>query len=84
MPYRYAGTDTRTYTQFIDIDADGPLVASPGGTYDMRPAGQLNMPVPPGDGRWAPAEPLAAAAGTDSKTAAKTAPKTPSTSANAQ
>jgi hypothetical protein len=52
VPYRYLGYETRTYVQYLDADADRTLIASPGGTYDIRPAGSLNFPLPPADGMW--------------------------------
>jgi len=53
VPFRFTGFASRLYTQYRDLDADAPLHAFPGGTYDMAPAGGLAMPVPPGDGNWA-------------------------------
>ena len=86
MPFRFTGSDTRTYTQYRDLDLDSPLIASPGGTYDMAPCGSYILPVPPGDGNWAPAlpppPPGAPAADPAARTAAKD-PKTPATSADA-
>ena len=57
MPFRYLGNFTRTYTQYRDTAADMTLVADPGGTYDMAPAGGVAMPVPPADGLWQAADP---------------------------
>lgn len=54
MPFPFLGDSTRIYTQFRDLAADTPLIAAPGGVYDMAPAGGLNLPVPPGDGLWGP------------------------------
>ena len=42
--------------QYIDVQASTTLVAAPGGTYDMAPAGNWDMPVPPADGLWSAAE----------------------------
>ena len=64
--YPYTGTEARQYSQYIDLDGSYPadesgpartgpmpLLAEPGGAYDMAPAaGCEGMPVPPGDGRW--------------------------------
>ena len=93
MPFRFTGSDTRTYTQYRDLDLDSPLIASPGGTYDMAPCGSYVLPVPPGDGNWAPvlasiptvipAPDPAAPIANDGKTTAKTASNTPATSADA-
>ena len=52
MPFRFTGDSSLTYPQYLDNADDNTLTASPGGTYDMRPAGSLNLPVPPADGRW--------------------------------
>lgn len=41
-------------TQYFDEATDKPLLASPGGVYEMRPAGTWDVPVPPQDGRWEP------------------------------
>ena len=54
MPFPFLGNSSRTYTQFRDLAADTPLIAEPGGVYDMGPAGGLDLPVPPGDGLWGP------------------------------
>jgi hypothetical protein len=52
VPYRYLGYETRTYVQYLDQEAGTTLVADPGGSYDMLPAGSWDMPVPPPDGLW--------------------------------
>ena len=54
MPFPYLGNSTRVYVQFWDLDADAPLTADPGQSYDMAPVAGWDMPVPPGDGRWGP------------------------------
>lgn len=52
MPFRFTGDTALTYPQYIS-DADSTtLTAHPWGTYDMHPAGGLDLPVPPADGRW--------------------------------
>lgn len=71
MPYNFLGFGTRTYPQYRDIEADTPLIAEPGGTYDMTPAGSMPLAVPPGDGLWEEVQPEPPAA--PSKAAAKTA-----------
>jgi hypothetical protein len=55
VPFPFLGYDTRLYTQYIDNEADTTLIALPGESYDMRPAGSRNLPVPPADGLWGPA-----------------------------
>ncbi len=52
MPFTYTGTEVRTYTGYRDQGTDKPLVAAPGGVYDMTPVAGQALPVPPGDGRW--------------------------------
>lgn len=63
--YPYLGSARRIYTQYTDITGGGsaPLVAEPGGVYDMipGPGQEEDLPVPPGDGLWAPGVPGAAA-----------------------
>ena len=54
MPFPFLGNSTRVYVQFWDLDADTPLTAEPGQSYDMAPVAGWDMPVPPGDGRWGP------------------------------
>ena len=54
MPFPFLGNSTRTYTQFRDLAADTPLIAEPGGVYDIGTVGGLDLPVPPGDGLWGP------------------------------
>jgi hypothetical protein len=49
---RYLGFETRTYVQYLDAEASTTLIASPGGSYDIVPAGSLDFPVPPADGLW--------------------------------
>lgn len=86
MPFRFTGNDTRTYPQYRDLGTDSPLIASPGGTYDMAPCGSYVLPVPPGDGNWAPVpdpDPVIAAPPKAADPPAATAPKTPATSADA-
>lgn len=74
--YPYLGSAQRIYMQYADITDGGwkPLVAVPGGAYDMLPGdGQPgDLPVPPGDGLWGPDEDTGgsqAAAAPASKTA---------------
>ena len=50
--FPFLGYDTRLYTQYIDNEADSTLIALPGESYDMRPAGSRDLPVPPADGLW--------------------------------
>jgi hypothetical protein len=58
----YAGTETLTFSQYIDLDTGKTLTAEPGGTYDIAPAsGHAVDDVP---GPWfTAAEPLAIEAG---------------------
>lgn len=72
MPrYTYTGDQTVLYSPYLDVtDPDKPvtLLAEPGGTYEIRQAegydvinehGQRipqELPVPPDDGNWKPAE----------------------------
>lgn len=59
MPYPYLGKTARTYPQYRDAQTGSVLRADPGGSYDIEPAGALDVAVPPGDGLWgAPPEPL--------------------------
>jgi hypothetical protein len=51
VPFRFTGDSQRMYTQYLAADGT-PLIASPGGTYDMYPVASLPLPVPPGDGLW--------------------------------
>ena len=52
----YTGSDGRMYPDYRDAPTGRTLEASPGGTYDIEVAsGQAEgLPLPPGDGRWAP------------------------------
>lgn len=64
MPFLFTGDTSLTYPGYVDEATWHTLQASPGGTYSMVPAGGVNLPVPPGDGRWqdvseAPAAPPA-------------------------
>jgi hypothetical protein len=54
MPFRFTGDVALLYTQYRDLDADRPLFAEPGQSYDMAPVGGWNLTVPPSDGRWDP------------------------------
>ena len=90
MTYPFTGSDTRIYSQYRDLATDRTLVASPGGSYDMAPAGQYGLPVPPGDGNWGrattPPPPDAPAPAPDppaEATAPKPASKPPATGADA-
>ena len=58
MQYVYTGTDTRHYPSYRDALSRRTLTVAPGGTYSIEVAsGQPEgLPVPPGDGRWIPAE----------------------------
>ena len=55
MPFTFTGDSTLTYVQYMDVQADRTLTAVPGRPYEMAPAGNWNLPVPPADGRWEPA-----------------------------
>lgn len=57
MPYQFTGYVPLLYPAYLDEATGRPLQADPGGVYDMTPAGGLNLPVPPGDGRWTASEP---------------------------
>jgi hypothetical protein len=48
----YLGHEVRTYPQYLDADTSCTLIAAPGGSYDIAPAGSLDLPVPPADGLW--------------------------------
>jgi hypothetical protein len=54
----FTGPETLVYPGYIDLGAQHTLVAVPGGTYQIIPAGQgdpvidANNPVPPADGLW--------------------------------
>jgi hypothetical protein len=52
----YTGTDTRMYPDYADASTGRALEPLPGGVYDVRVAPGRNpgLPLPPGDGRWAP------------------------------
>ena len=52
----YTGSDHRMYLDYRDASTGRTLEASPGGSYDIEVAsGQAEgLPLPPGDGRWAP------------------------------
>jgi hypothetical protein len=52
VPFRYNGDAALTYPQYLNEADSTTLTAHPGGTYDMRPAGSLDLPVPPADGHW--------------------------------
>jgi hypothetical protein len=55
---KYLGDDVRVYSQYLDADTGRPLTAAPGGSYEIMPAGGMDYPVPPRDGRWElPADP---------------------------
>jgi hypothetical protein len=69
--YPFLGVTSRVYPQFIDNDADSTLIAAPGLSYDMRPAGSRDLPVPPADGLWGDAEDPAPPAGEDPAPAAE-------------
>jgi hypothetical protein len=56
VPYQYLGYETRTYVQYLVEPAGTTLIADPGGSYDMAPAGSWVLPVPPADGLWETAE----------------------------
>jgi len=62
-----------TYTQYLTGDGF-PLVAEPGEEYEVRPAGGLDMPVPPPDGNWEDATPPAPSAKAPKPSAAPSAP----------
>jgi hypothetical protein len=50
----FTGTETLTYSQYLDVQAGHTLVAQPGGEYEIEPASgyPYPLPEPPGDGRW--------------------------------
>jgi hypothetical protein len=52
VAFRFSGDYQILYTQYFDEATGKPLLASPGGVYEMRPAGTWDVPVPPQDGRW--------------------------------
>lgn len=52
----YLGSDHRFYLDYADAATGRTLEVAPGGSYDVR-AREPGMPVPPADGRWAPASP---------------------------
>ena len=55
MPYRYTGTDSRYYGDYVDASTGRMLEPVPGGgPYEIRVAPGRNptFPLPPGDGRW--------------------------------
>ena len=58
--YTMSGTfETFTYIAYIDVQAGHTLLARPGGTYQIAPAGQgydYGSTVPPPDGLWAAAD----------------------------
>ena len=57
MPYRYTGTDSRYYGDYVDASTGRMLEPVPGGgPYEIRVAPGRNptLPLPPGDGRWHP------------------------------
>jgi len=55
----YLGHDRRFYLDYADGATGRTLEVAPGGgPYDVRPR-EPGLPLPPGDGRWAPASPPA-------------------------
>lgn len=60
MLFAYLGSDRRSYGDYLDAAAGRMLQASPGGVYDVQvaPGRVAGLPLPPGDGRWAPAAPV--------------------------
>jgi hypothetical protein len=54
VAFRFTGDYEILYTQYFDEATDRPLLAVPGGEYEMRCAGTWAVPVPPQDGRWEP------------------------------
>jgi hypothetical protein len=57
VPYRYTGTDSRYYGDYVDASTGRMLEPVPGGgPYEIRVAPGRNptLPLPPGDGRWHP------------------------------
>jgi chitodextrinase len=60
VAFLFTGDTARTYPQYLDEATWTTLVAQPGVSYDMTPAGSRDLPVPPSDGLWqatAPAPP---------------------------
>jgi hypothetical protein len=58
----YAGIETLTFNQYIDLDTGKTLTAEPGGVYDITPASGHTVDDVPGPWFTA-AEPLALEAG---------------------
>ena len=57
--FAYGGTETLTYIAYIDVTAGHTLLAVPGGTYAMQPAGlgfDYRLPSVPEDGLWTAVE----------------------------
>ena len=52
MTCTYLGHQVLTYPKYLDADTSCTLIAAPGGSYDIVPAGSLDLPVPPADGLW--------------------------------
>jgi hypothetical protein len=50
--YTYTGPMPLGYPQYTDLETGAMLSAQPGEDYQMRSV-EGDMPVPPGDGRWA-------------------------------
>jgi len=60
--FAYTGSDNRSYPDYADRTTGRMLYTAPGGTYDIRPASNPDLPMPPNDGRWEPAPPPGSAA----------------------
>jgi hypothetical protein len=56
VPFRFTGDSQLLYSQYLDLATYKPLIADPGGSYDMQPVPAFDgmLPVPPADGRWDP------------------------------
>ena len=57
--FQYGGTEQLTYINYIDVQAQHTLLATPGGTYAMEPAGlgyNYGLTSVPNDGLWTAVE----------------------------
>jgi hypothetical protein len=54
--FAYVGSDPRSYADYLNALSGRMLEVQPGGAYDVHVAPGRNpgLPLPPGDGRWAP------------------------------
>jgi hypothetical protein len=56
MIHLFQGAETLCYVDYLDTIAGHTLVAAPGGTYQIAPAGEgfdYGFAIPPPDGLWA-------------------------------